>query len=275
VYNTVYPAVDFVTWVDFSRSISPWKRPNICNRACTFVVIQQQQLVAAQASEQQQQQQQENILPAPLSSSSSIQPPPPLSILDLDWLWLHRYDEAALLARSKAAAAAAGTNQWITTTTEQPTTTHQGGIIRSGTLLLRVPFDTVVVVDNMAVANPQQNVHHTETTTTTTTTTAMELATFQLLDASVRQGETIVTQVPDPSTAADNASPVAQLGRVLAGGADYQSPPGLQLLHCVVQSPDQVGGESILIDAMAATERLRILDPWAFDILTKMSSHLL
>jgi alpha-ketoglutarate-dependent taurine dioxygenase len=49
--------------------------------------------------------------------------------------------------------------------------------------------------------------------------------------------------------------------------AYYESPPGLQLLHCVEQR-GMVGGESTLIDGMAAAHALQQLAPDLFDILT-------
>ena len=47
----------------------------------------------------------------------------------------------------------------------------------------------------------------------------------------------------------------------------YESPPGLQLLHCLRFDDDVVGGESLLIDAFAAAERLRARSPAAFEVL--------
>ncbi len=53
----------------------------------------------------------------------------------------------------------------------------------------------------------------------------------------------------------------------------YESKPFLQLLHCATNSGNDdssiVGGESILIDAMAAAEELRTISPPLFDILCK------
>jgi len=51
--------------------------------------------------------------------------------------------------------------------------------------------------------------------------------------------------------------------------AYYESTPGIQLLHCVEMGKDVVGGESTLIDAMAAAYRLRELRPESFQTLTK------
>lgn len=51
--------------------------------------------------------------------------------------------------------------------------------------------------------------------------------------------------------------------------AYYESPPGMQLLHCVANGSGVVGGESLLIDAMAAAYRLREIKPESFEILTR------
>ena len=51
--------------------------------------------------------------------------------------------------------------------------------------------------------------------------------------------------------------------------AYYESTPGMQLLHCGAMGKDVVGGESTLIDAMAAAYRLRELRPKSFETLTK------
>jgi alpha-ketoglutarate-dependent taurine dioxygenase len=51
--------------------------------------------------------------------------------------------------------------------------------------------------------------------------------------------------------------------------AYYESPPGMQLLHCVANGAGVIGGESLLIDAMAAAYRLREVMPESFEILTR------
>lgn len=50
----------------------------------------------------------------------------------------------------------------------------------------------------------------------------------------------------------------------------YESPPGLQLLHCREFDAAVVGGDSLLIDAFAAAERVRDEAPWAFDVLSRV-----
>ena len=55
----------------------------------------------------------------------------------------------------------------------------------------------------------------------------------------------------------------------------YESPPGLQLLHCLRFDDDVVGGESLLIDAFAAAERLRARSPAAFEVLSSVPATFL
>ena len=49
--------------------------------------------------------------------------------------------------------------------------------------------------------------------------------------------------------------------------AYYESPPGVQMLHCAAVGSRVVGGESILIDAMAAAHRLREVRRGSFECL--------
>jgi alpha-ketoglutarate-dependent taurine dioxygenase len=59
----------------------------------------------------------------------------------------------------------------------------------------------------------------------------------------------------------------------------YESKPFLQLLHCMNNSNDKdnciIGGESVLIDAMAAAEELRQVAPDLFDILCRTEATFL
>jgi gamma-butyrobetaine dioxygenase len=48
-----------------------------------------------------------------------------------------------------------------------------------------------------------------------------------------------------------------------------QELPGLQLLHCLVN--DAMGGESVLVDGLAVSERLRSEDPASFDLLSTVA----
>ena len=50
----------------------------------------------------------------------------------------------------------------------------------------------------------------------------------------------------------------------------YESPPGIQFLHCIEFSPDIRGGLSTFVDAFGAAERLRRCNPGAFETLTRV-----
>jgi len=126
-----------------------------------------------------------------------------------------------------------------------------------------------------------------------------EERTFQLLHGIVQKGAAIVHDAPVISTGHDAS--VRRLGHWLAGSLShgalygdifqvksmpsahnlaytnvhlpphidmgyYESPPGLQILHCI--SNDVTGGESVLIDALAAANEFRRLCPDLFEILT-------
>ncbi|XP_066281998.1 probable gamma-butyrobetaine dioxygenase isoform X3 [Branchiostoma lanceolatum] len=50
----------------------------------------------------------------------------------------------------------------------------------------------------------------------------------------------------------------------------YESPPGLQLLHCVRFNPEVQGGESVLLDAFPVVEHLRVHHPEDFNTLVRV-----
>jgi gamma-butyrobetaine dioxygenase len=50
----------------------------------------------------------------------------------------------------------------------------------------------------------------------------------------------------------------------------YESPPGLQLLHCREFAENIVGGEHLLLDGFAVAERLRSEHPLAFATLVRI-----
>jgi hypothetical protein len=50
----------------------------------------------------------------------------------------------------------------------------------------------------------------------------------------------------------------------------YESPPGLQLLHCLRFDADVSGGESFLIDSFAVAEAIRAAAPEAFEALSSL-----
>ena len=72
-----------------------------------------------------------------------------------------------------------------------------------------------------------------------------------------------------------NAINVAYTCQPLAPHQDlvyYESKPGLQLLHCIQTNSGQSGGESTLIDGLAAAYQFRQLSPELFRILTECSA---
>ena len=50
----------------------------------------------------------------------------------------------------------------------------------------------------------------------------------------------------------------------------YESPPGLQFLHCLQFDEDVRGGESTFVDGVAAAEAFRRVEPYAFDTLSRV-----
>ena len=54
--------------------------------------------------------------------------------------------------------------------------------------------------------------------------------------------------------------------------AYYESPPGLQLLHCVEFCNQVVGGESTLIDGLAAAREFRQVCPQHFEVLSQVQA---
>lgn len=52
--------------------------------------------------------------------------------------------------------------------------------------------------------------------------------------------------------------------------AYYESPPGLQFLHCLEFDESIVGGESTFVDGLAAAEELRRIDPTSFHALCRI-----
>ena len=134
---------------------------------------------------------------------------------------------------------------------------------------------------------------------------------FALLHAVFRDGAAIVYGAPAPSVISkDTNYPVAKIAMAVTSGnrlshgalygdvfhvregergainaaytsdglrmhqdlAYYESPPGLQLLHCVENGSGVLGGESILIDGMAAAHRFRELRPVSFETLVRCSA---
>lgn len=57
--------------------------------------------------------------------------------------------------------------------------------------------------------------------------------------------------------------------------AYYESPPGLQFLHCIRFDATVQGGESTFADGFAIAENLRLVDPEAFHTLTRVPATFL
>ena len=132
---------------------------------------------------------------------------------------------------------------------------------------------------------------------------------YRTLHAIFQHGAVLVTQTDPPNdNGEDDSSPVAQLGRRLSGGglshgylydpvfhvrtvpnanniaytpvalpphqdlAYYESPPGLQLLHCIKNDTggSRKSGASTLIDGIQAAETFRSIAPDLFDVLTQI-----
>ena len=73
--------------------------------------------------------------------------------------------------------------------------------------------------------------------------------------------------------AQEGAINIAYTGEPLASHMDlcyYESPPGLQLLHCLAFDGGVEGGETTLIDAFAVAEQLRREEPEAFATLARV-----
>ena len=69
-----------------------------------------------------------------------------------------------------------------------------------------------------------------------------------------------------------NANNVAYTSTALCPHQDmayYESPPGMQLLHCVANGSGVIGGESTLADALAAAYQLREVRPESFECLVQ------
>lgn len=181
------------------------------------------------------------------------------SYYDMNWLWKSRYDAPAMKE------------------VRQQTAVTLDKCLRRNTPLVEVDYDDVVSGD----------------------------ACFDALHAVFEQGAALARNAP----MVDDESVVARLGHTFAGGlshshlygetfhvqtmadahniaytshalpphqdlAYYESKPGLQLLHCVANTAI-LGGESTLIDAMAAAEEFRHLAPELFEILSSCEATFL
>ncbi|RED53973.1 TauD/TfdA family dioxygenase [Aestuariispira insulae] len=73
-----------------------------------------------------------------------------------------------------------------------------------------------------------------------------------------------VESKPDPNNVAYTAIEL----KAHTDLANWESPPGIQFLHCLDNSAE--GGESVLVDGFAAAEMLRQRDPEAFRLLSEV-----
>lgn len=190
------------------------------------------------------------------------------SLYDLDWLFRCRYDEGALAERQR-----------------ESEVVKERALSRNGCSLQKLNYHSLLATDN-------------------------DDARYDLLHAVMEEGAALVTNAQRPRGDAADPS-VAIVGKMLAGGSlshgslygdvfhvkteldanniaytsvalsphqdlsYYESPPGLQLLHCIENCPGVHGGESLLIDALAAAEEFRLLAPDLFDVLVKCDATFL
>jgi hypothetical protein len=184
------------------------------------------------------------------------------SFYDMNWLWSCRYSKDALKRR------------------RDETEIRQEHALNRDSTLFKIDYDQIQSDDDN------------------------DSARYELLHAVFRDGAALVQNTP--CDAIDSASSVAFLGRALAGSlshgnlygetfhvqsqsnannlaytsvplpphqdlAYYQSPPGLQLLHCV-NNRGVRGGDSTLVDALAAANEFRRLAPDLFQVLVKLEA---
>jgi alpha-ketoglutarate-dependent taurine dioxygenase len=132
-----------------------------------------------------------------------------------------------------------------------------------------------------------------------------EKSRLNLYEAIFQDGVALIKNCPNVFQK-ENMSPVAEIGGLLAGSLShgalygntfhvqsipnahnvaytsirlpphqdliyYESPPGIQLLHCF-QRQNVIGGESIFIDALAAAHAFQEFAPDFFDILTSTTA---
>lgn len=188
----------------------------------------------------------------------------PISFFDMNWLWRCRYDATA-------------SERCL-----QETQIRKEHALSRTSTLRNVLFDGLLLTNQPAETDN---------------------ARYDILDAVVHDGAVLVAQTPD--TLDQYETTVGYVGHSLSGGglshgqlygdifhvetthnahnlaytsvalpphqdlAYYDSKPGLQLLHCVANSADVLGGESVLVDAVAAAQELRNLAPDHFEALTK------
>jgi len=191
-----------------------------------------------------------------------------VSYFDMEWLRQWRYDETSLKRRRERTE--------VTAANAFPATGHG---TESG--LVEVKYSDIASADGGIREHK---------------------GLFALFQALFDDGAALVTGASSADFGQSTSTPVALVGKALAGSlshgslygdifhvksipsahniaytslpcrphqdlAYYQSPPGIQMLLCVGTSPTLVGGESVLVDCMAAAEHLRRTHPDYFRTL--------
>lgn len=201
------------------------------------------------------------------------------SYYDLDWLRSWRYDNDSLRRRREQTEVTFATIHSIDRTSSS--SYLEGGELGGVPVF---DYSTVIVCEN----------------NTATGTATLERGVYNVLHAIFTKGAAIISNTPSPhnTTTDDGSTPVAILGKALCGHnlshgmlygdlfhvqssssqpnniaftslplrphqdlAYYESMPGLQLLHCVEFDDSIVGGESILVDCLAAAYQFKLIAP--------------
>jgi len=217
---------------------------------------------------------------------------------DLQWLRQWTYDDRSLFKRRLAREVTP-----IHTFCNKPTTTgddgdNDGDRLKRHKGLIHVNFSSIVTKSD----NYDTNADEEDCTNDGNDSDAI----FQLLDAVFVEGAAIVTNAP--AICDGPLTPVSVIGKAVAGSLShgslygsifhvksipnainvaytshhlgphqdlpyYESKPGLQLLHCFSMDPERIeGGESFLVDAMAAAYAFREMAPRLFQVLVQCSA---
>jgi alpha-ketoglutarate-dependent taurine dioxygenase len=212
------------------------------------------------------------------------------SYYDLNWLWRCRYDDLALEYRNSQTQVTKQTalrrdSQVVSihhdnllleeagTTTTTTTTTRDVALFD---ILHAIVMDGAVIVQNAptwqdylssddsnCIEQQQQQQQQQETTVGRL---GRALGGGSLSHGSLYGDIFHVQSIPD-------AHNIAYTNQALPPHQDlsyFESKPGLQLLHCLANDTSSiVGGESTLIDAMAAATELRHLAPHLYQVLVQ------
>lgn len=194
------------------------------------------------------------------------------SFYDMDWLWRCRYDPAALEERTRFTII--DKTVALTSGTASPAS--------SSSPILEIDFASVMTHDECCYqalhaifeqgavlihGAPETFVAENETSLSTSPEPSVGVLGRRLCSGRLSHGHLYddIFYVK----AVHNANNIAYTSTPLPPHQDlgyYQSQPGLQLLHCVLNN-GIIGGESTLIDAMAAATEFRRLAPDLFHTL--------